>query len=203
MRKSIKITAITILLISTITLIQGCAVPAMTNTPMNFNKTSEKGLLVGSVTFPQEKAKYNGYFFRLTGNTSAEFQIMPEQFLKMKHDGQLDEGRTYLFAIERPEGKSEIPSVRLFHNSVMVAGQYDVRIGGFSIPYEIKKGEITYVGNILFNEYAEKGDTIFSLNNNFERDINALKKLQPSVDWNSAKNDTLRKIEYNNKKARL
>jgi hypothetical protein len=195
--KLFKIITLSVTLVSTIILVQSCAVASLPSEPMNFTKSSEKGLLVGSVTFPTNKPNFNGYFFRLTNNTSQEFQVNRNQ------SGQLDGGRTYLFAIERPVGVSEIPSVRLFHNSGMIAGQYDVRTGGFSIPYEIKKGEITYIGNITFNDYAKKGDTVVALNNNFEKDIEALKKLQPTIDWNSAKNDQNRKIEYNNKKARL
>jgi hypothetical protein len=195
--KLFKIITLSVTLVSTIILVQSCAVASLPSEPMNFTKSSEKGLLVGSVTFPTNTPNFNGYFFRLTNNTSQEFQVNRNQ------SGQLDGGRTYLFAIERPVGVSEIPSVRLFHNSGMIAGQYDVRTGGFSIPYEIKKGEITYIGNITFNDYAKKGDTVVTLNNNFEKDIEALKKIQPTIDWNSAKNDQNRKIEYNNKKARL
>ncbi|MGV1012440.1 MAG: hypothetical protein ACOYBS_08330 [Flavobacterium sp.] len=193
----IKIISLTTVLFSILILVQSCAVASLPSEPMNFSKSSEKGLLVGSVTFPTNKPNFNGYFFRLTNNTSQEFQIDRNQ------SGQLDEGRTYLFAIERAVGVSEIPSVRLFHNSVMIAGQYDVRTGGFSIPYEIKKGEITYIGNITFNDYAKKGDTVVGLNNKFERDIEELKRLQPSIDWNNVKNEENKKIEYNNKKARL
>lgn len=193
----IKIISLTTVLFSILILVQSCAVTSLPSEPMNFSKSSEKGLLVGSVTFPTNKPNFNGYFFRLTNNTSQEFQIDRNQ------SGQLDEGRTYLFAIERAVGVSEIPSVRLFHNSVMIVGQYDVRTGGFSIPYEIKKGEITYIGNITFNDYAKKGDTVVGLNNKFERDIEELKRLQPSIDWNNVKNEENKKIEYNNKKARL
>lgn len=193
----VKLSFITSILIVTITLFQSCAVSSLPTEPMNFSKSSEKGLLVGSVTFPTSKPNFNGYFFRLTNNTSQEFQINRNQ------DGQLDEGKTYLFVIERPVGISEIPSVRLFQNSGMIAGQYDVRTGGFSIPYEIKKGEITYIGNITFNDYAKKDEIVVGLNNKFERDIENLKKLQPSIDWSSVKNDESRKIEYNDKKARL
>jgi len=195
--KAPKISALTVVLFSFFYLLQGCAVASLPTTPMTFSKTSEKGLLVGSVTFPTNSPNFNGYFFRLTNNTSQEFQIDRNQ------GGQLDGGRTYLFAVERPVGVSEIPSVRLFHNSGMIAGQYDVRTGGFSIPYEIKKGEITYIGNITFNDYAKKGDTVVGLNNEFERDIEALKKLQPTIDWDNAVNDKTKKIEYNDKKARL
>ena len=131
--KLLKIITLSIVLFSSLILVQSCAVASLPTEPMNFSKSSEKGLLVGSVTFPTNKPNFNGYFFRLTNNTSQEFEISRSQ------DGQLDEGKTYLFIIERPVGVSEIPSVRLFHNSGMIAGQYDVRTGGFSIPYEIKK----------------------------------------------------------------
>lgn len=178
-------------------MVQSCAVASMPETPMTFSNTSSKGLLVGTVTFPTDKPKLNGYFFRLTNNSSQEFQI------NRNVKGQLDEGRTYVFAIERPVGVYEIPSVRMFHNSVIMAGQYDVRIGGFSIPYEIKKGEITYLGNITLNDYAQTGEKVVGLNNQFARDIDALKKLQRQVNWNDVKNDETRKIEYNDKKARL
>lgn len=192
-----KIITLSVVIFSIFILVQSCAVASLPSEPMNFSKTSEKGLLVGSVTFPNDKPNFNGYFFRLTNNTSQEFQI------NRKQGGQLDEGKTYLFIIERPVGVSEIPSVRLFHNSIIIAGQYDIKTGGFSIPYEIKKGEITYIGNVTFNDYAKKGDLVVGLNNKFERDIKELKKLQPSIDWNNVKNDESRKIEYNDKKARL
>lgn len=190
-------------LVSLVFVLQGCAVPALATQPMSFNSNSEKGLLVGSVTFPQEKAGFNGYYFRLTANTSDEFQLKPSQIGKIKHLGQLDNGRTYLFAIERPVGKNEMPSVRLFTNSGVVLLQGTNYVGGFSIPYEIKKGEITYVGNILFNEYAQQGEKVISLQNNLERDINKLNELQPSIDWSKINSDSNTTILYNNKKARL
>jgi hypothetical protein len=196
-KRLFKAITLSVVLFSTFILFQSCAVSGLPTSPMNFSKTSEKGLLVGSVTFPTIKPNFDGYYFRLTNNTSKEFEINRNQ------KGQLDEGTTYLFIIELPEGVSEIPSVRLFHNSGMISGQYDVKTGGFTIPYEIKKGEITYIGNITFNDYAKRGDVTVGLENKFERDIQELKKLQPSIDWSTIKNDENRKIEYNNKKARL
>ena len=74
--------------------------------------------------------------------------------------------------------------------------------GSFSIPFDVKKGEITYVGNIIFNEYANENDTLVSYKNNYEKDINAIKTIQPSVDWSRAINDINRKIEYNNNKVK-
>jgi hypothetical protein len=177
---------ITILLLSLF--IKACAVSALPKGKLQFGESSQKGLLVGSVTFTSF-SKYDGYFFRLTNNSSDEFQVDRNLI------GQLDRGTTHLFVIERPEGKNEIPSIRLFHNSAMIAGQYDSKIGGFSIPYEIKKGEITYIGNIVFDENAPKGEHAVTFRNNFDRDLNELKKLQPDSPCTRVKNDLTRNIE--------
>ena len=179
-------------------IIQGCAVASLPNEPINFNNSSDHGLLVGSITFPSTHPKFSHYFFRLSNNSSAEFQIKREQ------EGQLDQGRTYVFIVERPAGKDEIPSIRLSRYNEMFGTYSQVTIGGFAIPYDIKKGEITYIGNICFNEYANKGELLVTYKNtNFEKDIRTLKIVQPKVNWTNVKNDMERKIEYNDKKARL
>lgn len=207
--KLFKIIIISVVLLFTIILAQSCAVTALPKVPMKFQKElTENGLIIGSITFPNEKAKFNGYFIRVNSidsdektakTNSTEIKIIPDQIWKMKHKGQLDNGLTYLFSIERPEGKYEFSSIRLFTNSVSQALQKTNYSDGFSILFDVKKGEITYVGNIIFNEYAYKNDTLVSYKNNYEKDIDAIKTIQPSVDWSKAINDVNRKIEYNNK----
>ncbi len=204
--KLFKIIILSIILFSTIVLVQSCAVSAVSSEPMKFNKeTAKNGLIIGSITFLKEKARFNGYFISVKGKdsdekiakkNSTEIQISPEQIWKMKHKGQLNNGLTYLFAIERPEGKYEISSIRLFTNSGIAALQRTNNLSSFSIPFDVNKGEITYVGNIIFNEYAGENDILFSYENNYERDINAIKIIQPTVDWSKAINDLDRKIEY-------
>ena len=206
MIKRSKITQITLVLILAILFCQSCAVGALPTEPMTFKKeTAANGLIVGSITFPNSKAKFNGYFIKISSTTAdektakqntTEIHISPEQMTKMKHVGELDNGLTYLFAIERPEGPYEIPGIRLFKNSGIAALQRTIFSGQFSIPFDVKKGEITYVGNILFNEYAGANDTLIRYKNNYQRDINALKELQPGVAWSSALNNPDRKIEY-------
>lgn len=211
-KKTAKTAKILLLLLITIVFIQSCAVSALPSEPMTFRReTAKKGLIIGSITFPKEKARFNGYFIRVSGKdsdekiakkNSTEIHISPDQVWKMVHKGELDNGLTYLFAIEIPEGKYEIPSVRLFSNSGIAALQKTTFSGSFSIPFDVKKGEITYVGNIVFNEYAEENDTLVSYRNNYEKDINAIKIIQPRVDWSKAINDVNRKIEYNNNKVK-
>ncbi|MFM9403108.1 hypothetical protein ACKLNQ_14415 [Myroides odoratimimus] len=211
-KKLFKIVTLSVALFSVMMLVQSCAAPALSRQPMHFQKeTAQNGLLIGSITFPKEKAKYNGYFIRITAKdtdekiankNSIEIQISPEQIWKMRHKGQLDNGLTYLFTIERPEGKYEISSIRLFTNSGFIALQRTSYSSSFSIPFDVKKGEITYVGNIMFNEHSKANDTLVSYKNNYEKDINAIKTIQPTIDWSKAINDLNRKIEYNNNKVK-
>jgi|GEM_PF-2385140 len=208
-----KLLTLVIFLTSISFLWMGCDVaqPAMSSEPLRYH-SADNGFLIGSITFPKEKANFNGYFIRVTSldadpkiakANSKEIQISPEQIWKLKHKGQLDEGRTYLFALERPTGKYEISSIRLFTNSALPVLQQTNYTGSFSIPFEVEKRKPTYVGNIVFNEYASKTDTLVAYRNHYKRDIEAIKKLQPTIDWDKASNDESRKIEYTNKRVKL
>lgn len=200
---------IAIVVIITISSLKSCAIPAMPKKQLVFSH--DNALIIGSITFPKEDAASDSYFLRITStesdpkivkSNSTELFIKPKFVYRLIHKGQLDNGKTYLFAIERPPGKYEIPSIRLFRNMPMIVAVKDFYIGGFSIPFNLKKGEIRYVGNILYDEYAEKNDTIIRLQNNFEKDLDAFKKLQPSVNWTSTVNDSNIRLEYNSKRAK-
>lgn len=195
-----------VLAIATLILVQSCAVSGMGSSQMTFRpQTSPNGLIFGSLTFPNEKAKFNGYFLKITYKSddtkaakknTTEIQFSPEQIIKMKHKGESDNGLTYLFAIERPEGAYEISSIRLFSNSGIAVLQKNGNLSGFSVPFNVIKGEITYVGNINFNEYGSINQWAVTYKNNFEKDLAAIKKAQPYVYWDVAKNDSTRSISY-------
>lgn len=168
----------------------------------NPNK-SGNGLIFGSLTFPKEKARFNGYFLQINFKSTdpkiarknfKEVKFFPAQIIKMRHKGDLDNGLTYLFAIERPEGDYEITGIRLFSNSGFAVLQRNDNIGGLSIPFTVKKGEILYVGNIQFNEYAADNETVFNYQNNFEKDLTGIKIAEPYIYWDAAKNDDSIKI---------
>lgn len=204
-RKLIKITRIVLLLIVIIPFFQSCGVvTSIPYEPIVFRKeTTKNGLIFGSITFPNEKAKFNGYFLKIVMNdsikkvsdkNSIEIRFIPEQILKMKHDGQLENGKTYLFVLERREGKYIIPGINLFNNY-----GYSTRstfIDGFSIPFDVKKGEINYIGNIIFDENMSTNEHPVKINNNFKRDVDAIAKIQPSVDWRNAIDSENIKINY-------
>jgi hypothetical protein len=177
----------------------------ISNHPITFQpqKTSN-GLIFGSLSFPKEKAKFNGYFLKvqcistdskIARKNSKEISFSPKQIFKMQHKGELDQGLTYLFQLELPEGEYEISGIRLFSNSGIAVLQRNDFMKGFSIPFTLKKGQIRYVGNINFDEYAEKDKQLITYKNEFQKDFDAIKINQPYVFWNNPINDTL-EISY-------
>lgn len=171
-------------------------------------KKTDNGLIFGSITFPEEKAMFNGYFLLISFKStdpktarknSKEVRFSPAQITRMRHKGDMDNGLTYLFAVEKPEGEYEITNMRLFSNSGIMLLQRNDNVSGFSIPFKVNKGEIKYFGNIRFNEYAYKGknvEKIVMYQNNFEKDLIGIKKKEPFVYWDAAKKDDSIQISY-------
>lgn len=163
------------------------------------------------MTFPEEKARFNGYFLLITCKStdpkiskkySKEVRFIPAQITRMKHKGDLDNGLTYLFAVEKPEGEYEITNIRLFSNSGLAFLQKNDNINGFSISFKVNKGQILYIGNIRFNENAFKQSqkeikTMVIYSNNFEKDLAGIKKAEPFVYWDAAQKDDSIHISYN------
>ena len=207
--KTVRLLSISLFILISIFIVQSCAVSGMQSNEMTFiPQTTQNGLINGSITFPKEKAKFNGYFLALSCKSkdgknakknSTEINFSPEQIIKMKHKGELDNGLTYLFAIERPEGDYEFSGIRLFTNSGIAILQRNDNLNGFSIPFKVSKGEITYVGNINFNEYGSENEKIITYQNNFEKDLAGIKKAQRFVYWDKAKNDTTINLSYRSK----
>jgi hypothetical protein len=173
----------------------------ISNNPITFQpqKTSN-GLIFGSLSFPKEKARFNGYFLKvqcissdskIARKNSKEIHFSPKQIFKMQHKGELDQGLTYLFQLELPEGDYEISEIRLFSNSGFAVLQRNDLMKGFSIPFKLQKGQIRYVGNLNFDEYAETDKQLITYKNEFQKDFDAIKIIQPYVFWNNAINDTL------------
>lgn len=154
----------------------------------------QNGLIFGTITFPKEKMKFDSYFLqvaylssdkKMQRKNSSKILINPTMFNK-KHIGELDEGRTYFFATEKPIGNYSICWLRLSTLKLMQYVSNDTDITGFSIPFTSKKGEITYIGNININEYAMEGEQIMTIKDEFERDKNAINSLPMNVNFNDA-----------------
>ncbi len=162
---------------------------------MRFHKDhTENGLIFGSISFPREKIAYDGIKLNINYNTddskkrkknSGKIKIGPTM-LKARHDGELEGGKTYLFTMEKEPGQYNIPQLTLTIFKVLDHSPVEKFVTDFNIPFEVKKGEITYIGEIFIDEYLDKSAEIISVNDKFERDKNAMKNLQKMVNWESA-----------------
>lgn len=169
--------------------LSGCAAPALTDKKIFWHKDYvEDGLVFGTVTFTDERAGANGYYFRVSpvsenGEKSGEFGFSANSMgFKMKHDGDLNAKKSYLFLLRKPPGDYVIDNLRMA--SVTVTGHgYDKNAIKFTIPIEVKKGQITYVGEILIDEWTDEKKQAISVSDQFIRDMNAMKNKQPNVNW--------------------
>lgn len=187
MKKFIYFILIAILLVS-------CATYRFSSDLVGFNENSENGLIIGSITFNDVNAKFSSYFPKivsLSDGKSSEFTIQPNGLAAYKHWGELQDGKTYLFAITKKTGDYEINQIRCN------LGYNQHNIGKFSIPVNVKKGEIVYIGEINLNEYASETDTLIRLNNEFKRDIAGFQKksFKTKINWDLAK-ESENKIIY-------
>lgn len=173
-----------------------CATPRMK--VENFSASSEQGLIFGTISFPKEKPRFDGYFPSIiytsdskeeVKKNSNELHIKPN-LTSGKHDGELLGGKTYLFVLNKEPGNYKIAGVRLALVGVGGHVSGDI-IKDFEIPFEVKKGEITYIGDISINEYAFGKDTIIKLSDKFDRDLDAIKHRKSSIDWSAAKKSGL------------
>lgn len=168
---------------------------------------TQSGLIFGSISFPNEKANYNGYFLivrcistdkKSAKKNSREVRFSPKQIFKMQHKGELDNGLTYVFALDLPEGEYEISGIRLFSNSGIAILQRNDLLDGFSVPFSVSKGEIKYVGNIYIDEDSIGNvKSVITYHNKFEKDLGAIKIAQPYVLWKNEINAPL-EIVYKN-----
>lgn len=172
----------------------------ISNDIVKFDENSNKGLIVGSITFREVNARFNSYSPKITSLTdgkSSEFFIQPNGIMKLKHWGELQDGRTYLFAITKPPGKYEINTIRFSNVSSFKGIVIDHKSSQFSIPFEVNKGQIIYIGEIDIDEYASKKDTLIRLKDEFERDLNRMKRKDfKKINWDQTKKSDF-KIIYN------
>jgi len=60
----------------------------------------------------------------------------------------------------------------------------------FAIPFEVKKGEIHYIGELIYHQGAEKGSPRITVTDNYYRDIRELQKKYLNIDWSATVNST-------------
>jgi len=167
-----------------------CAIKPLPVEPIVFaNKSDRQGLVVGSITFKDHRARYGNYLLKVLSKSTDPhlakmntftINIAPEKIWKVKHVGDKDGGLTYIFVYKKPIGDYEISHFIYSGQNLVYTFLDKITLNnGFTV----KRGAITYVGNFYIDEYASKnGITIFERDMQVE-DFRFLKNKYPSIDW--------------------
>lgn len=184
--------------LSALLVFSSCAHQAIPNGFNTFDMDNPKGLIIGTITFPNNAQTFERYFFHINAvgeksdknDTEIDIDVRLPYSSSIKKIGN---STTYLFAIRRTPGTYEIDHVRLFANGIY---QYHGWLSKFSIPFSVKPGAITYIGEIKYNESAKDIHNYIGLTDNYERDINLFKLLNAKIDWDKTDKSIERKINY-------
>lgn len=170
--------------------------------PETFAPTSSTGLAIGTLTFEGEKPVndiYRFFYYPVSGDkkfirrNDGKILIKAREGNEAAFNGDFNNKKTYLFVIEREPGNYAFTQYN-YLNHIGPTGMV-VTSKKFSIPFEVKKGEISYIGELTYNDKAEPGAPRIIVSGNFERDLPEFKKKFPSINWDIATDKTVRSGE--------
>lgn len=185
--------------------IAGCNSTAVNKTPETFTATSQNGIAVGTITFEGDKPVNDIYRFfykalstdkKFNKRNSGKIEIKARENNERNFNGDFNDKKTYLFIIEQEPGSYAFNQYNYLDHigaNGMVSFSKE-----FSIPFEIKKGEIAYIGELNYKDKAEKGTPRIFVSGNFSRDIEEFKKKFPNTKWDTATDKTVRKGDGGN-----
>ena len=177
----------------------GCSTASSDKAPETFSPTSEKGLAIGTITFEGDGPKNDIYRFfyypvsddkKVVRRNKGKIQILGRIDNKRGHHGDFNNQKSYLFVIERDPG-----TYAFTEYNYLTRGGHTGMVNGskkFSIPFEIKKGEIAYIGELTYVENAEPGSPRIIIADNMARDLTEIKKKFPNIPWNLTLNKTVK-----------
>lgn len=187
----------TLYILPLLLLIIGCKSASSDKPVDSFAASSENGLAIGTITFEVTAPKNDIYRFlyepasddkKFIKNNNGKVEIKARNGNKRAFSGDFANGQTYMFVIERAPGKYN------FNQHTVLDGLGSMGNVNFSkkygIPFEIKKGEITYLGELSYNDLAEPGAPRIVLYDRYDRDMAEFKKKYPNIDWKLATDKT-------------
>lgn len=159
-----------------------CATLPSNNIPQEINTYSNDGMIVGTMSFKNEKPIFNSYLYFYTGEDIDNFyvqksvRINPSQTVKMKFKPDFfdNEKAVYFFAIKEKNGKYQFTTFRVFSNGGLSNSTLDLPI---NIDFNIEKGKVKYFGELFFDYKNGK----LSLSNQSSRDLPLLKNKFPNL----------------------
>lgn len=178
-------------------LLTDCATKSASNDFYKY-EVNNNGLIIGTVTFPKNVQWFDKYFFRLRDiveNKSVEFTINSYETV---NDPAPENNYTkkYVFIIEKKPGNYEINNLRLFADNHDAEGKtYFGSVKDFSIPINVAKGEITYIGDIFCLEDLQNKSIYFKITDAYEHDIRYFKSKSSLVNWNKLNKSIIQPIK--------
>lgn len=185
-------------LIFTATVLASCRPAAADEVPATFNAGAENGLAVGTITFEGDAPRNDIYRFfyeptegdsKLIKRNDGKIEIRSRIKNQRAYNGDFNGKKTYLFIINRPPGKYAFTQYN-YLNHIGYTGMVNSS-KEFAIPFEIKKGQVTYVGELTYAENAEPGTPRIFIADEFNRDIEEFRKKFSGIDWNLTQNKTV------------
>lgn len=178
----------------------GCNSALSDRAPETFTAASDKGLAIGTITFESDMPKNDIYrFFYEAASGDKKFNKRNAGKIMFKarneknergYNGDFNNKQTYLFVIEREPGNYAFTQYN-YLDHIGPTGMVNFS-KQFSIPFEIKKGEIAYIGELSFNDLAEIGTPKLVVYGRFDRDLSEFKKKFPNIDWKIATDKTVK-----------
>lgn len=192
-------------IIAVLVLFTGCSSIPETTPPQSFTSESSTGLAVGTITFEGDKPINDIYrfFYEATSGdkkfkkaNAGKIVIKAREGNDKGFTGDMNNRKTYLFIIERQPGTYAFTQYN-YLDRIGPTGMVSSS-GKFAIPFEIKKGTITYIGEFTYNDTAAPGTPRIVVDTSFERDIQALKQKHTAINWDKVENTPIKSGDSGN-----
>jgi hypothetical protein len=187
----------TLILFISALVINACGTKAVSTNPESFSETSATGLAFGTITFEGDVPLNDIYRFFYEGQTadkkfnkrnSGKITINGRTDGKSIFNGDFNDKKTYLFVIEAQPGSYAFTKYNYLDHVGPQGMVSDSK--PFAIPFDIKAGKMTYMGELNYIDKAVKGEPRIFVADYFTRDLPWFKQKYPKTDWQNAENKT-------------
>lgn len=161
------------------------------------------GFIAGTLTIIDEKPRFNAY--NLEYKTKGKKITMYSNYhiihvnakgmgfkLKFSPDYSIGNKRVYLFVKEHKVGEYEFFNYDLFTNLGLSQSHLKSK-SEFSLPFNVQKDSINYIGDFLFYPNGNENGKLFELSDKYSRDSLKFKEKYPTRNWKTLQNKTIKK----------
>lgn len=183
------------LFIIIILLLTSCATLEKKQKNYQFDSTNEQGLFLATITL-----KKNSSDIDVLDLEFEDYDVHDKNWFlidlvlknnRMKADTIINEEKIYYLVAKTSVTKYKLSGYEII-KELNPRDEIKSKTNQISIPFEIEKGIVNYIGD--FNFYLNKNENgfHFEIQNNLDRDIAKLKKMYPKVEWGEIKNQLLK-----------